>query len=148
MIVLQLYRLYAAFCAGAVMWRIFSLPLWAATLTSLAVRIAWFVIEGRVIAYGVKKHFHQHAYSFKQQLGPYGIRLANMAENDPAVMKSLDEVFTPNEKQLQKNVDQLRLFDTLYNAGMRPDAQSFQIHDCKLKYGIWRLEQLSKKNNS
>jgi len=148
MVLLHFYRMYASLGAAAAAWLFFSLRPWAAALCALGVRFAWFAAERRVNAYRVKKHFVKHVYEFKQQLGPYGIRLANMAENDRSVMKSLDEVFTPNEKQLRKNVDQLRMLDTLFSAGMRPDAQTYQIHDCTLKYGMYRLEQMDKNKKT
>lgn len=36
------------------------------------------------------------------------------------------------------------MMDALFSAGMRPDSDAYQLHDCKLKYGSYRLEQSEK----
>jgi hypothetical protein len=144
MLALSFYRFYASITAGVLTYILFSRSLWSGLLSALAVRLAWFGVERSIAAIFIKRHYERHVYEFKQQLGPYGIRLANMAQRDWTVKKSLDEVFTSNVKKLQQNVDQLRALDTLFSAGMRPDAQTYQLHDCKLKYGTYRLEKIRK----
>ena len=94
----------------------------------------------------IDQYFKRHVFEFKQQLGPYGIRMANRAENDRRVKKSLAEVFVPDVNKLQKTVDQLKIFDTLYKAGMTPDSESWHLHDCKMKYAMYRLE-MHRKNS-
>ena len=84
-----------------------------------------------------------HSAQFKELLGPYGIRMINKAEQDPGIRKSLSEVFTPDLKKLKSTVDQLEMMDTLFKAGMQPDADTYQLHDLKLKYGKYRVEKES-----
>ena len=40
-------------------------------------------------------------------------------------------------KKLQEAVKTLETMDVLFSAGMRPDANVWQLHDLKLKYGDW-----------
>ena len=77
---------------------------------------------------------------FKQQHGPYGIRIANKAENEWHIKKSLAEVFTTNIKKLHKAIEQLEMMDTLFKAGLRPEGDEFLLHDLKLKYGKWKTK--------
>jgi|WetSurMetagenome_2_1015567.scaffolds.fasta_scaffold78101_3 hypothetical protein len=145
MIFLSFYRLYISIGAGAGAY----LFLWHRFVPALAciigVRTLWFLIERFVERLLIENYFKKHIYEFKQQLGPYGIRMANKAEGDFSIKKSLAEVFVPDEKKLQKCYDQLKVLDTLYGAGMRPDPESWQLHDCKVKYASFRLEQEMKK---
>jgi hypothetical protein len=140
---LSFYRLYVSALIGTGTVLLFGLAWWFGLLTAVTVRVLWAVAEiiaGRI---SVNRSFARHASLFKQQLGPYGIRMINRAETDASVKKSLAEVFTGNEKNLRKAVETLEMMDTLFRAGMRPDGDAYQLHDLKLKYGKWRLEQLA-----
>ena len=138
------YRTYIALCAGFAEYFFLKKSVWLLIATAAIVRGAWFAVEqfvGRVI---VQRNFGRHVYEFKQQLGPYGIRMANKADNEWYIKKSLADVFTSNTARLRKNVEQLQMMDTLFKAGMSPDADTYQLHDCKLKYGLYRIDQLSR----
>jgi hypothetical protein len=139
------YRAFIALCAGIAEYLFLVKSLWVSIATVIIVRTLWFGVErfiGRIL---IRRDFNRQVYEFKQQLGPYGIRMANKADNEWPVKKSLAEVFTSNTARLAKNVERLQMMDTLYTAGMRPDADSYQLHDCKLKYGVYRLEQSKKE---
>jgi hypothetical protein len=144
--ILAFYRTYAALCAGIAEYLFLVKSIWLAIAAAVAVRVMWLVAEKGVERLIIKRDFDRHVYEFKQQLGPYGIRMANKADNEWHIKKSLADVFTSNTARLTKNVEQLRMMDTLFSAGMRPDPETYQLHDCKLKYGAYRLEQLSKNN--
>jgi hypothetical protein len=138
------YRTYIALFAGIAEYFFLKKSVWLLIATVVIVRSAWFVAEqfiGRMI---IKRDFDRHLYEFKQQLGPYGIRMANKADNEWYIKKSLADVFTSNTARLRKNVEQLQMMDTLFKAGMSPDADTYQLHDCKLKYGVYRIDRLSK----
>ncbi len=135
------YRLYISLCAGIACWFLIARSIWLSMLAALAVRAVWFAVEMIVERMAVENDFKRHVYSFKQQLGPYGIRVANQAEKDFRTKKSLAEVFVSDSARLAKNIDQLRMLDTLFKAGMRPDNDAWLLHDCKLKYGTYRIEQ-------
>jgi hypothetical protein len=138
------YRTYVALCAGTAEYLFLKKSAWLLIATAVMVRCAWFAVEqfiGRMI---IKRDFNRHVYEFKQQLGPYGIRMANKADSEWRIKKSLAEVFTSNTARLRKNVEQLQMMDTLFKAGMSPDAETYQLHDCKLKYGVYRTDRLSK----
>jgi hypothetical protein len=138
------YRLYISLLAGIACWFFVARSIWLSLFVVVMVRAAWFAAESIVERMAVENDFKRHVYSFKQQLGPYGIRVANQAEKDFRTKKSLAEVFVSNSARLAKNVDQLRMLDTLFKAGMRPDNDAWLLHDCKLKYGTYRLEQQDK----
>ena len=87
--------------------------------------------------------FQRNCAEFKQLFGPYGIRIANKAEQDRQIKESLAEVFTVNRKKLTKAIEQLEMMDTLFKAGMRPEGDQFLLHDLKLKFGKHRLEKIS-----
>jgi hypothetical protein len=143
--IFSFYRTYAALCAGLAEYMLLVKSIWVSIAAAVIVRIIWFCAEllvGRAI---INRNFKHHAYEFKQQLGPYGIRMANKAENEWRIKKSLADVFTSNTARLKKNVEQLQMMDTLFSAGMTPDAETYQLHDCKLKYGKYRIEKLSVK---
>jgi hypothetical protein len=144
MFLLNFYRFYASLCFGAAFYFFAAHSLWFSLAIALAARVIWFATEKTVGSIRVDKLFKRHLYEFKQQLGPYGIRLANKAETDKTFKKSLTEVFVTETSVLKKNVEQLEMFDTLFKAGMQPDAETYQVHDCKLKYGKYRLEKLQK----
>lgn len=144
MFLLQFYRFYFALAVGTVTYFVLIKTWWGALLGVLISRILWLLIEHALKRCAINRSFHQHETPFKQQMGPYGIRMVNRADSNWQVKKSLAEVFINDEKQLKKNVEQLEMMDTLFRAGMRPDGESYQLHDLKLKYGKWRLEQLPK----
>lgn len=114
---------------------------WMWLLGSISFRTAFFFAEKKYREIQINKWFEQHAYEFKQQYGPYGIRLINKAASDPSVKRSLAEVFTPDIKKLQETVKDLEMMDTLFSSGLRPDGDTYQLHDLKLKYGKYRLEK-------
>jgi hypothetical protein len=141
MFILNFYRLYIALVTGAAVY-FFVLPrLWLFFVTLIATRVIWFFIERFVRNIRINKSFEEHETPFKEQFGPYGIRLINKARSDPAIKQSLAEVFTNDLKKLQENVKNLETMDVLFNAGMRPDGDAWQLHDLKLKYGKVRLEK-------
>ena len=144
MALLNLYRFYASVGIGAITYALFSRNLWVALACAVAFRVVWFLIEQAVKRILVDILYKKHIYEFKQQLGPYGIRMANKAENDPRVKKSLAEVFVPSLAKLQKNYEYLKVLDSLNGAGMRLDQESLHLNDCKLKYAAFRLERQGK----
>jgi hypothetical protein len=138
--IFNFYRLYISIAAGGIFYFYIYKHWWVWVVTSLMTRVLWYVIERRLESIRIEKSFRQHSYEFKQQFGPYGIRIINKAENDFSVKQSLAEVFTPDMKKLKAVVEQLELMDTLFKAGMQPDGDTYQIHDLKLRYGKTRLE--------
>lgn len=143
MILLRFYRLYLSIAGGAVVYFTLLHSWWGWLGGSILLRIIWALVESKYNNHKTTKCFKQHSYEFKQLLGPYGIRMINKAESDPHIRTSLYEVFTPNIKQLQENVKQLEIMDTLFNAGLRPDSDAYHLHDLKLKYGKHRLQKIS-----
>ena len=144
MFLLGFYRLYFSMVAGFVAY-FFVVPVWWVVLVvSVVVRFVWLFVERTIKDCIVNRQFTAHSYRFKQELGPYGIRLVNRAEKDILVKRSLSEVFTENVRSLRKTVEELEMMDSLFSAGMRPDGDTYLLHDCKLKYGRHRLEQLNK----
>lgn len=139
---LSFYRFYLSAASGIVAGMFLVHAWWFGVLAAIAVRSVWAFIEYLIEKARINRSFKAHTYSFKQELGPYGIRLINRAEKDASVKRQLAEVFTGNEKQLRKTVEQLEMMDTLFNAGMRPDGDTYQLHDCKLKYGKFRLARI------
>jgi uncharacterized membrane protein len=137
----HLYRFYISVTVGIVLFAFFGVSIWIAGVAALVTRVLWYAVERMSERAAINRSFTRHCYRFKQLLGPYGIRIANKAENDYRVKRSLAEVFTPNREKLKKNVEQLEVMDTLFNAGMRPEGDEYLLHDCKLKYGKHRLEQ-------
>jgi hypothetical protein len=136
-----LYRFYVSICVGILCWLVPGRSFWLSIAAAIVARAAWFAIERIVERMSINRDFRNHEYRFKQQLGPYGIRIANQAEQDFRTKKSLAEVFVAAPARLKKNVEQLQMMDTLFNAGMRPDGDAYLLHDCKLKYGLYRMEQ-------
>ena len=112
---------------------------WILAPVFIGFRATWFAGEHYIHKIVINRNFKKHIQSFKQDLGPYGIRIANKAENDWQVKKSVSEVFVSDRKKLKKTVEQLEMMDTLFKAGMRPDGDQYLIHDLKLKYGKKRL---------
>jgi hypothetical protein len=141
MLILQFYRLYTSLAAGVLIFLFVNRSIWLAAGVIVVVRAGWFFIERGFERFRVNRLFKQHIADFKQQCGPYGIRIANRAESDYHTRVSLAEVFEPNHDKLKKAVDQLEMLNTIFNAGMRPEGDEFLLHDLKLKYGRQRLEQ-------
>ena len=141
MFFLRWYRFYSAVLAGAILYFGVLNTWWSWLSGAILFRFAWFLVEKRIHSARILSWYKQHSYTFKQQYGPYGIRLINKAEKDPALRQSLADVFTPNLKKLKETVDQLEMMDNLFQAGMRPDGDTWQLHDLKLKYGKYRLEK-------
>ncbi len=137
---IKIYRFYFSVAVGALAFYAFGRRWWAWVLVALATRLLWAICESRYKAMVREKNFRKHAYAFKQFAGPYGIRLVNKAEKDSRTRQSLSEVFTGNQKELAKTVEQLETLDTLFQAGMRPQGDEYLLHDLKLKYGRHRLE--------
>jgi hypothetical protein len=138
---LSFYRLYASLCVGGLFYIFCFHSLGAALLSALLTRGIWFFVEYFVKRMVTNALYQQHIYDFKQQLGPYGIRVANQAEENRRVKESLSEVFIDSPEKLQKTAETLQLIDTLYQAGMTPDQDSRLLHDCKIKYAKYRLEK-------
>jgi hypothetical protein len=141
MFLLSFYRIYIAIAAGALAYFLIFPNLWLCLAISIAIRVLWLVIEQYLEKLAITRSFKDHQTKFKELYGPYGIRLVNKAESDAQVRRSLSEVFTPHLKKLRENVKTLETMDVLFNAGMRPDGDAWQLHDLKLKYGKHRLEQ-------
>lgn len=142
--IFSFYRLYLSVAAGIGAAYLFLPVWWFGIICTVLIRAA--IAGGEHIAalYAVNRLFTKHSYTFRQELGPYGIRMVNRAEKDTRLRKSLAEVFVASEKKLRKALEQLELMDTLYKAGMQPDADTWQLHDLKLKYARFRLEQIDK----
>ncbi|MBN1306850.1 MAG: hypothetical protein JXA18_02965 [Chitinispirillaceae bacterium] len=143
--VLNFYRFYMATAVGIGAALLFVRTWWFGLAATVVARICYAAGEHFIARLSVARLFKQHAYAFKQQLGPYGIRMINKAEKDAVVRKSLAEVFTNNEKKLRRAIESLEMMDILFRAGMRPDGDAYQLHDLKLKYGRFRIEQLEKR---
>ncbi len=138
--ILGFYRAYLSFCIGIILYILVLKSIWLLLASMILARIGWYCIERQINHFAINRDFRTHIYRFKQNLGPYGIRLANKAETDWQVKKSLSEVFTANRNKLKKHVEQLQMMDTLFKAGIQPDGDAYQLHDCKLAYGKFRLE--------
>lgn len=142
---LSFYRFYISVLCGISVYLFFIRNIRIALLTTVVTRIIWFLCEQLLKRYTVQKDYNRHITEFKQQNGPYGIRISNKADRERRIKESLAEVFTSNEKKLRKAVEQLEMMDTLFKAGMRPEGDEFLLHDLKLKYGKYRLDTLQNK---
>lgn len=143
MFILNFYRFYLSILGGAIIF-FTALHFWWAWLGgSIIIRFLWAFIESKYNNYKTGKYFEQHAYEFKQLLGPYGIRMINKAQSDPLIKKSLCEVFIPDTKKLKQTIEQLEMMDSLFKAGLRPDSDTCHLHDLKLQYAKHRLEKSS-----
>jgi hypothetical protein len=132
------YRFFFSVAVGGGVF-FFVRSIWLWILTSIVVRAVWFIVDRLFEERTIRRDFQHHIAEFKQQFGPYGIRLANKSEADPRVRKSLAEVFTSDLVKLKKTVELLEVMDVMFNAGMRPDGDEYLLHDLKLKYGKSRL---------
>lgn len=141
------YRFYCSIVIAVIVTILLHASWWITIIISILVRSGILVIEHLIRRMMVNKLFMAHSSSFKQELGPYGIRMINRAEKDQQLRTSLAEVFVKSEKKLRKTVEQLEVMETLYKAGMRPDADTWQLHDLKLKYGRIQLERKEQKRD-
>ena len=141
---LSFYRFYFSLAIGLSIAFFLHYSWWIAACVTVSTRLFWLAIEKGINRHLVDRLFKEHAYAFKQEMGPYGIRLINKAEKDSFLKRSLAEVFVGNEAKLRKTVEQLEMMDTLFRAGLRPDGDTWQLHDLKLKYGKVRLERMEK----
>ena len=136
------YRFYISILCGVSAYLFFTGNIWIGILATMLIRISWHIIEQAIARYTIQRDYNRHIPEFKQHHGPYGIRIANKADNEWHTKMNLAEVFTSNPKKLLKTVEQLEIMDTLFNAGMRPAGDDFLLHDLKLKYGKYRLDTL------
>jgi hypothetical protein len=141
MFLFTFYRFYVALIAGTAVYFLVYPKLWLCLIIIIAVRLIWFFVEQFIKKLAINRSFEAHQTKFKELYGPYGIRLVNKAESDTSIKQSLAEVFVSDAKKLQDNVKTLETMDVLFNAGMRPDGDAWQLHDLKLKYGKYRLEK-------
>jgi hypothetical protein len=138
---LTFYRFYLSLLFGFGIYFFLGKNIRLGILGTIVFRTMWYSIEHFIRRHGIQKDFNTHIAAFKQEHGPYGIRLANKAEEEWRIKESLAEVFTPDIKKLKKAVEQLEMMDTLFQAGMRPEGDEYLLHDLKLKYGKMRLEK-------
>jgi hypothetical protein len=141
MLIFQFYRFYLSTALGIAAWLFIIHSFWVVLAVIIVTRTVWFLIEKMLRNIRIKKWYKTHVAPFKELTGPYGIRLINKADSDSAVRNSLSEVFTPDFKELKKTTEQLEMMDTLFKSGLRPDGDSYQLHDLKLKYARHRLEK-------
>jgi hypothetical protein len=139
---LNFYRAIIAVLCGAIVFFIFLHKWWIWVCVFLLTRVVWFFIEQKISHIKIDKLFTRCETEFKQLYGPYGIRLVNKAETDWQIRKSLAEVFEDNKNKLKNTVEQLEVMNTLFQAGLKPDEDTYLLHDLKLKYGKYRLEKM------
>jgi hypothetical protein len=135
------YRFYCSLACGILQYFLLYRNIWVACASVIIIRALWYLIEQMIKKITIQKAYNNHVSAFKQLYGPYGIRLANKAETQWRIKESMAEVFAPDITKLKKTVEQLEVMDTLFQAGMRPEGDEFLLHDLKLKYGKYRLEQ-------
>lgn len=145
MFIFSFYRIIVSVLLGALFWFFIVRAWWSWVLVTILSRTIWYFVEHVLRSIQINKDFRIHETVFKQLYGPYGIRLINKSETDPSVRRELAEVFTNNLEKLVKTVEQLEMMDTLFKAGMRPDGDTYLLHDLKLKYGKHRLEKETMK---
>lgn len=143
MFLLNFYRSFLSIIFGAIIFFAFFHKWWIWIFFTITARLTWFFIEHNIQKHQINALFKQHESDFKQLNGPYGIRIINKAETDWQIKKSLAEVFTNSIKNLRSAVEQLEVMNTMFQAGLRPDGDTYLLHDLKLKYGKHRLEKLS-----
>ncbi|MBD3420925.1 MAG: hypothetical protein GF398_12465 [Chitinivibrionales bacterium] len=137
--IFNFYRLYCSLAAGLLYYFFIQRSWWQALLILIAARAGWFGISWYIKKVATDRAFNKYIGEFKEKYGPYGIRMANKAENNRRIKESLAEIFVADMQKLKKNVEQLDVMDTLFNAGMRPEGDEYLLHDLKLKYGKERL---------
>ncbi len=144
MLLLSFYRLYTALAAGAAFY-VFVRPSVLLALTiAVLTRLVWLAVDIAVAHWRTESRCRRHLGRFRQQFGPYGIRLANKAETDRRIRRSLSEVFDPDHSRLRKTLEQLEALDALFSAGLRPEGDEYLLHDLKLKYARLRLEETAR----
>jgi hypothetical protein len=136
----RFYRLFLSVGAGALLYFVTLHSWWIWLVGAIVFRIIYHFTESFILKKQRNTWFERHAYEFKQQFGPYGIRLINKAESDPSLKKSLCDVFIPDLTTLQNTVNELEMMEALFNSGLRPDGDAYQLHDLKLKYAKYRLQ--------
>jgi hypothetical protein len=141
MFLLHFYRCYLAVAAGAAVYVWYAPRVWLWVLTSVVFRVLWALAAHLITRIRIERDFKTHAYAFKQQCGPYGIRLIKQAEKDFHIKKSLHEVFTGNLAKVKKNLETLEMMQTLFQAGMRPSGDDYILYDCKISYARHRLSK-------
>lgn len=141
---LQFYRFYLSAIAAIAGYLFLIKKSWFGTILFVAFRGIYAAVEYLIGRYRTTASFTKQVSHFKQMYGPYGIRIANKAERDFRVKKSLYEVFTDDMKLLKKNVESLEMMETLFKAGLRPEGDDYLLHDLKLKFGRHRLEGVKK----
>ena len=146
--VFRFYRFYLSVVGGIGASLCVIHSWWFGLAVALVIRISWAVVEHLISRYNINRSFKKHAYTFKQLTGPYGIRLINKAEKDHHLRTQLAEVFVDDERQLRKALENIEVMDTLFKAGMRPDGDTWQLHDLKLKYARFRLEEMAKQKDT
>lgn len=144
--VFSFYRFYISVLCGVSVYLLLIKNIWISILAAFITRTVWYFFERFIKRYTIQRDYNRHIPEFKQQNGPYGIRIANKADKEWRIKESLAEVFTSNIKQLKKTVDQLEMMDTLFKAGMRPEGDEYLLHDLKLKYGKYRLQESDSHN--
>jgi hypothetical protein len=102
-------------------------------------RAIWYFVERAFLNLQINNNFKTHETAFKQLYGSYGIRLINKSETDAVVRKEHADVFTCDMKKLAETVEQPEMMDTQFKAGMRPDGETYLLHELKLTYGKHRL---------
>jgi hypothetical protein len=141
--ILGLYRFFISAGAAVASFFLFLNSIWVSFGVFVLIRSVWFAIEQLLNRLQINASFNKHIAQFKQLYGPYGIRIANKAEKETHVKKSLAEVFTQKKSALKKTVETLEVMDTLFKAGLRPGGDEYLLHDLKLKYGKYRVEKMS-----
>ena len=138
---LKFYRFFLSLLSGLLMYLFILKNIWVSILSITVVRLVWLSIDSMLKRYYINRDFSTHIHKFKQQNGPYGIRIANKAETDWRVKELLAEVFTPDIKKLKKSVAMLETMNDLFKAGLSPQGDEYLLHDLRLKYGRYRLEE-------
>jgi hypothetical protein len=139
MMVFYFYRFYAALCAGFLLYFFVTRNIFLSVLAAVFFRLLWLGMEKAFARIRISRDYTKHQAAFKQEFGPYGIRIANLAQAQWRVKASLAEVFCSRRDSLQKAVEQLEVMGALFKAGMRPEGDDFLLHDLKLTYGKKRL---------
>lgn len=106
--ILSFYRAYFAVCAGAAEYFLLKKSLWLSAAAALVVRVLWFAVEQGIRRAIINRDFKRHVYEFKQQLGPYGIRMANKADNEWPIKKALPKFSLQTRQSLKKTSNSSR----------------------------------------
>lgn len=142
MLLFAFYRLYTALAAGAAFYVFVRPSMGLAIAVAAGVRLLWLAADIALAHWRTESRCRRHLPHFRQEFGPYGIRIANKSQTDPRIRRSLAEAFDPNPARLRKTVEQLEALDALFSAGLRPEGDEYLLHDLKLKYARRRLGEL------